>query len=423
MPERGDGPEEARPSAGSRTGIVGRRSVLAGAAVLGAGLVSQRAPTHAEAAPSATSTRAARAARVPFHGRHQAGIATTQQRHLVFAAFDLRQPGRASLRSLLARWTSTAERLTAGLSLVDATGETGPADTGETADSPAAALTLTVGFGPSLFDERLGLHRHGPPGLRRLPAFRGDQLDGRRCDGDLGVQACAEDPQVAFHAIRNLARVAGPTVAMRWWQIGFLPDGAPDTTPRNLLGFKDGTANVSGTDEAALRAHVWVAPHDGPDWLVDGSYLVVRRIRMDLPAWDSSPRSEQEATFGRFKGSGAPLTGQRELQRPDFGRRDAHGRPVIPLDAHIRLAAPETNSGARLLRRGYSYLDAESPDVEAGLFFLCYQRDLADGFVAVQRRLAGHDALNEYVTHTSSAVFACPPGVRPGDHWGDSLLA
>jgi deferrochelatase/peroxidase EfeB len=359
-------------------------------------------------------------ARVPFRGRHQAGIATPAQDRLHFAAFDV-IGSREELRDLLREWTVAAERMAAGRPAGGTDGNTllPPADTGEAMDLSPARLSVTFGFGPSLF-HRFGLTRPAP--LRPLPALPGDELDPARSDGDLCVQACADDPQVAFHAVRNLARIGRGVVVMRWSQLGFgrtSTTSRAQATPRNLMGFKDGTNNLKAEDTAALRKHVWVGA-EGPPWMRDGSYLVARRIRMLIETWDRASLADQEQTIGRTKSEGAPIGGRREHERVDLRSRR------LPVDAHVRLASPHTNGGARILRRGYSFTDGfddELGQLDAGLFFISYQRDPAQ-FVALQRRLGSNDALNEYIKHTSSALFAVPPGVRGRSDWvGRALLA
>ena len=252
-------------------------------------------------------------------------------------------------------------------------------------------------------------------------------LDPTRSDGDLAVQACADDPQVAFHAIRNLTRIGRGVVTLRWSQLGF---GRTSTTsplgqtPRNLMGFKDGTNNLKSDETAALDRHVWVGHNDAPAWMRNGSYVVVRRIRMLLEVWDRSTLGDQEQTIGRSKQVGAPLGLRREHAPLDLGARE-DGELVIPADAHVRLAAPATNGGIALLRRGYSFTDGIDPvrnQLDAGLFFIAYQRDPRTGFIPVQERLARHDALNEYIRHETSGVFAVPPGTRPGGYAGETLL-
>ncbi|MGH3392380.1 MAG: iron uptake transporter deferrochelatase/peroxidase subunit, partial [Actinomadura sp.] len=298
-----------------------------------------------------------------------------------------------------------------------------PDDTGEAIGLPPSGLTLTFGFGPGLFRDEEGRDRFGiadrqPEALRPLPHFPADLLDPARTGGDLCVQACADDPQVAVHAIRNLARIGFGVVAVRWSQLGFGKTSSTtpeEQTPRNLMGFKDGTNNIAGTDAELLDRHVWAAGSDGADWMAGGSYLVARRIRMHIETWDRTSLKEQEDIIGRDKGEGAPYGRAKE--------RDPIILDRMPEDAHVRLAHPESNGGARLLRRGYSFTDGSDGlgRLDAGLFFLAYQRDPRKGFIPVQRSLAA-DTLNEYIQHVGSGIWACPPGVRKGGHWGDTLF-
>nr|WP_267974780.1 iron uptake transporter deferrochelatase/peroxidase subunit [Streptomyces lomondensis] len=278
-------------------------------------------------------------------------------------------------------------------------------------------LTLTLGFGPSLFG-KFGLADHRPEALVDLPKFAGDNLDRTRSGGDLCVQACADDPQVAVHAVRNLARIGFGKVVIRWSQLGFgkTSSTTPEAqTPRNLMGFKDGTRNIAGTETARLKEFVWVDEKDGPPWMTGGSYLVARRIRMHIETWDRTSLQEQEDIFGRDKGEGAPVGRAKERDEPFL--------KAMKPDAHVRLAHPDSNQGATILRRGYSFTDGTDGlgRLDAGLFFLAYQRDVRKGFIPIQRNLAA-DALNEYIQHVVSAVFAVPPGVRDKDDWWGSTL-
>ncbi|MFJ3497218.1 iron uptake transporter deferrochelatase/peroxidase subunit [Streptomyces sp. NPDC086091] len=388
-------------------------AAVAGGAVAVSGAGDDTAPAGADAGPA-----------VPFHGAHQAGIATPVQDRLHFAAFDVTTTDRAALVALLKDWTAAARRMAAGEAVGEGAygglAEAPPDDTGEALGLKPSRLTLTVGFGPSLFG-KFGLGDRRPAGLVELPKFAGDNLDPRRSGGDLCVQACADDPQVAVHAIRNLARIGMGRVVIRWSQLGFgkTSSTTPDAqTPRNLMGFKDGTRNIAGTETDRLRKFVWVGERDesgNAAWMAGGSYLVARRIRMHIETWDRTSLQEQEDVFGRDKGEGAPVGKAKERDEPFL-------KAMLP-DAHVRLAHPDSNGGATLLRRGYSFTDGTDGlgRLDAGLFFLAYQRDLAQGFVRVQRNLAG-DALNEYIQHVGSAVFAIPPGVRDEDDWWGRAL-
>jgi deferrochelatase/peroxidase EfeB len=395
-----------------------RRRLLLGAGALGAAGVAGAAAGDAIARGSVPVRR-----RVDFHGRHQAGIATPVQGHLHFASYDVTTTDRVELIALLRDWTDAAREMTAN-SRVGGDGAESrlapPTDTGEAVGLDAANLTLTVGFGPALFDDRFGLADRRPEALVDLPAFPGDTLDPALCGGDLAVQACSDDPQVAVHAVRNLTRIAAGRAAVRWAQLGFGKASATDQngpTPRNLFGFKDGTANVLGDDQQALEEQVWVQPGDGPDWMIDGSYLVSRRIRMTVETWDRTSLDEQENLVGRTKEVGAPLglPNERSPVRP----------ADLPATSHVRLAHPTQHGGARLLRRGFNFVDGSDGlgHLDAGLFFLAYQRDPRRQFVPIQQALARDDLMNEYVRHTGSAVWAAPPGVDADEWWGQTLLA
>jgi deferrochelatase/peroxidase EfeB len=284
---------------------------------------------------------------VPFYGPHQAGIATPAQDRLAFAAFDVTTRDRGELARLLGTWAAAAAQLTDGepVGAVEISPHAPPIDTGEATGLAAARLTITVGFGPSLFDHRFGLTGKRPAALVDLPAFAGDTLQPGRTGGDLCVQACADDPTVAFHAIRNFARLARGAAVMRWSQLGFGRTSSTTTsqqTERNLMGFKDGTNNIKAEDAAGFDDFVWTGAETDQAWMRGGSYLVARRIRMLIESWDTDYLADQENVFGRFRTSGAPLSGRDEFDPVDLDATK-DGKPVIPVDAHIRLAAPSTS--------------------------------------------------------------------------------
>ena len=346
---------------------------------------------------------------------------------------------RDALVSLLQRWTDAAEQMTrgepAGLGAVGGNVNLPPDDTGEALGLPASGLTITFGFGPSLFRDADGRDRFGiadrrPAQLRDLPHFPADVLDPARSGGDLCVQACADDPQVAVHAVRNLARLGFGTVAVRWSQLGFGRTSTTSTsqsTPRNLFGFKDGTANVKAEETAAVDEHVWVGEDDdaAAPWLAGGSYLVARRIDMTIEVWDRQPLGDQEMFVGRTKDAGAPLSGGSEHTEPDFAMPGSNDQPIIPVDAHVRVVHPDQHGGARMLRRGYNFVDGSNAvgGLDAGLFFIAYVRDPGTQFLPVQLAMAKSDALMEYLRFTGSAIFAVPPGAADGEHVGQALFA
>jgi len=333
-------------------------------------------------------------------------------------------------------WTVAARDLTAGRP-IGRTGAVGgrpedvPEDIGIALGLPASNLTVTVGFGQSLFrtaagTDRFGLAAQRPASFVDLPDFPGDRLDPALSHGDLCIQACADDQQVAHHAMRTLIRTAGERVNVRWTQAGFgKSTSAPAGTPRNLFGFKDGTANIGPQERAEHDRWVWVQPGDGPAWLTGGTFLAARRIEMTLEEWDEETLADQEQTFGRTKGTGAPLSGGEEGTPPNFAARGRDGSPLIDPASHVALASPANNRGARILRRGYNFLegvDAEGLTI-GGLFFIGFNRDLRTQFIPIQRRLSSLDKLNEYLRYRSSAAFAIPPGVGAGtDYLGQGLL-
>jgi deferrochelatase/peroxidase EfeB len=417
-------------------GGVTRRDLVLSAASLGAGVGLDRFVTGI-AEERGASDRAGQPSQhgpVPFYGEHQAGVATPAQEYLSFAAFDLTSDVVDDLRGLLEQWTAAAAALTAGRTFEPEAqlGSKPPQDPGETLGLDPAELTITIGLGPSVFSvkgaDRFGLAARAPAALRALPPFKGESLDPTRSGGDLCVQACANDPQLTFHAVHLLALVASRVTAVRWTQLGFgrtASTSRSQPTPRALIGFKDGTNNIRAEDTAAMRDYVWVQPGDGPDWMVGGTYLVARRIRILFDVWDATSLEGQERTIGRRKESGAPLSGEREYDPVDLGAKNPNGEPAIPESAHVRLATPRNNGGQRILRRGYSYSEGLEPgtgQLNAGLFFIAFQRDPRRQFIPLQRRLADSDALNRHIVHTASAVFACPPGLTEGGFLADGLL-
>ena len=423
VPQHDLGQEPATSRRRFLAGALGGAGLAAAGIGFGGGFATAKATEPEQARPAP--------AEVAFYGPHQAGIATPAQDRLAFAAFDVTSTDKDALKALLATWAAAAAQLTKGLQVgaVDLSPDRPPIDTGEAVGLGPSNLTITVGFGPSLFDERFGLATYRPAALDPIPSLPGDYLQDDISNGDLCVQACADDPTVAFHVVRNFARLARGTAVMRWSQLGFgrtSSTSSTQETERNLLGFKDGTRNIKAENPADMNAYVWVGEETDQDWMKGGSYLVSRRIRMLIESWDTDYLADQENVFGRFKTSGAPLTGTDEFDTPDLSAKK-DGKYVIDLNAHIRLAAPVTNGGEKILRRGYSYtdgIDQQTGLLDAGLFFIAFQKDPRKQFVPIQTRLGQHDNLNEYIRHTSSALFAVPPGLTgPGDYYGKSLLA
>lgn len=400
----------------------------AGGLVLGAGAATAAAAAMAPNGASGVVQGARNGdERHPFYGEHQAGISTPPQDHLVFTAFDVTATTPVELQLVLAKWSAAMAELTNGrpVGKVQPARANGvPGDTGEAADMGPHGLTLTLGFGPSLFDGRFGLEKFKPAGFDQLPAMAGESLDPAMTGGDLCIQACANDPQVAYHAVRNLARMARTSVRTRWTVLGFgrASAGANQITPRNLLGFKDGTRNIKTEEDFA--EHVWVGDEAGQGWMAGGSYLVARKIHMMIETWDEDPINDQQGIFGRTKQAGAPLSGTREHDVPDFHAAAPGGGPVIPADSHIALAAHENNGGTKILRRGYNFTDGLDAvgRLDAGLMFLSFQRD-PEQFVALQRKLGSSDRLNEYIRHVGSGVYAVPGGLpAAGNYYGKEFF-
>ncbi|MFL4473212.1 iron uptake transporter deferrochelatase/peroxidase subunit [Paeniglutamicibacter sp. MACA_103] len=411
-----------------------RRSLLvaAGAGGLGiaAGALAQAKLAGAQAAADPVADI------VEFHGSHQSGIATPAQDRMHIAAFDVTTESRQELVALLGDWTDAIGHLMRGVDVGEfgATGgsyDAPPEDTGEALGLSASNLSITVGFGRSLFEDangpRFGLGGKIPAALIALPHFPGDALEEARSGGDLVVQACADDPQVAVHAVRNLARIAFGRARVRWSQIGFGRTSSTSTaqaTPRNLFGFKDGTANLKAEEQKALDEHVWVSGATGREaWMNGGTYLVARRIRMHIETWDRTSLREQENIFGRTKRDGAPLSGGTEFSEPDFAMA-GRGGPVMPVDSHVALAHPSANKGTQMLRRGFNYTDGSDGlgRLDAGLFFIAFVVDPRTHYVPMQNAMAKKDALVEYLRHTGSGLFAVPPGVQEGQYLGQTLF-
>ena len=346
---------------------------------------------------------------ISFYGKHQAGITTPMQKNIYFVVLDLRTTDKNELIQLFKEWTDYSQKLVNG-ELVKKDGSNAllpPSDTGETVGLNPYRLTLTFGVSAS-FLTKLGLEKKRPKLFRNLPAFPKEQLREQYTGGDIVIQACADDEQVAFHAVRNLIRKGRNKVTMKWSQSGFAAIGDRMETPRNLFGFKDGTANV--TTEKDFDKVVW---SDSQDWMKNGSYMAVRRIIMHLETWDRTNLQEQENTFGRYKESGAPFGKKNEFDEVDLS--------LLPVDSHVRLAK---EVDLPILRRSYSYSDGIDPKTgqfDAGLLFIAFQKD-PDRFVKIQTNLGADDKMNEYVTHIGSGLFACFGGVKEGGYIGQDLF-
>ncbi|MCK3656932.1 peroxidase [Pasteurellaceae bacterium Macca] len=360
--------------------------------------------------------RASQINHYPFYNEHQQGIETPAQKHIYFIVLDLHTTEIAKIKEMFKTWTAYAANLTSSKN-VKPYGENAHVptiDTGEADSLNSANLTLTFGVSPTFF-EKLNITHLKPKALVGLPHFPRDQLKEQYTGGDICIQACADDPQVAFHAVRNLVRVARSLITMRWSQAGFNSFEGSDT-PRNLFGFKDGTGNPQGKE---LKEAIWCQEND---WLNGGSYLVARRIQMHLETWDRTNLNGQEETFGRHRDSGAPLGMKQEFDTVDLNKLDSEGKPHISEISHLHLAK---HTGKKIFRRSFSYasgIDAKTGQFDAGLLFISFQRD-PNQFITIQNNLGNIDKMNEYITHIGSGLFACFSGVKnENDYLGKALF-
>ena len=400
--------------------VLSRRRLLTTAGATGLVLGGAGAAAGYAAAPAdATPLTSLGADRAMFHVKHQPGITTPLQARGHLAAFDLAAgAGRKEAAALLRRWSDTAQRLMAGE-------PSAHDDTDVARDAGPSSLTVTFGFGHSFF-ARTGLEKQRPAALDPLPDFSSDHLDKRRSDGDLWVQIGANDALVAFHALRALQKDAGSAARVRWQMNGFnRTPGATSgpRTARNLMGQIDGTRNPKPSD-GDFDERIFVPASGEPAWMANGSYAVVRRIRMLLDDWEKLSTHTQEQVIGRRKADGAPLTGGGETTAMDLERTGSDGTLVVPLNAHARITRPDQNGGAAMLRRPFSFHDGFDDDgvPDAGLLFIAWQADPLRGFVPVQRKLDRGDALSRYIRHEASGLFAVPGGASKGEYVGQRLL-
>ena len=416
-----------------------RRRILMGMGVAGAALAggALSCPAMAAANPAnAQVTQAPSSDKTQdhhdFHGQHQNGIVTPRPAAGMLVAFDVLATDREGLERLLRTLNERIAFLMKGGPVAQVDHKLPPVDSGIL--GPVVSpdnLTITVSVGDSLFDERFALAKIKPKHLSRMQGFPNDALDPAQCHGDLSLQFCANTADTNIHALRDIVKNLPDLLLVRWKQEGTVPPqapvkpGEPAQSARNFLGFRDGSANPDSNDNTAMNQIVWVQPDSGePQWAVNGSYQAVRIIRNFVERWDRTPLQEQESIFGRNKASGAPMDGARETDVPDYSK-DPHGK-VTKLDAHIRLANPRTaqTRNSLILRRPFNYSNGvnKNGQLDMGLLFICYQRDLEQGFIAVQTRLNG-EPLEEYLKPVGGGYFFTLPGVRDEqDFIGRSLL-
>lgn len=429
---------------GTRRGVITRRALLGASLTAGAAAAAGFTGEHVTRVDHLVATDGI----TPFFGTHQAGIETPAQAHATFVACNLSRPERDILHSLLYEWTRVAAALTAGKPVPESS-RSAPshgADTDFAEGLDPAGLTITVGFGPGIFDPKVGLAHQRPKHLTPLPEFAGDELNSAWTGGDLLLQICGNDAQVVSHAFRALRAKLPGLGKLLWTQSGFLSRPSHGATPRNMFGHKDGTANPK-PGSTALDHAVWVTADDEPSWFRGGSYLVFRKIRMKTAEWDQLPREEQDHIVGRRRSSGAPLTGNIENDPVELRALTADGDLVIPPDAHIRLV-----HGIPMLRRSYNYdygliianasgtpgssvgsdertHTSEMPEhshgghdkLDVGLLFAAYMNNPPEQFIKAQNALAT-DRMNALIQHTGSAFFAMPPGSVEGQSLADGLL-
>lgn len=391
-----------------------RRDFLKNVAIVGAGIFS---PAFADSSIHAQRVSSTIANKYPFFGIHQQGIITPPQKHIYFLVLDLHTHSRSEIKEVFQTWTAYASKLTKGENVAPYGSNmlVPPSDTGEADSLNPSNLTLTFGVGASFF-EKLGLKSACPKALKDLPHFPRDQLRKEFSGGDICIQACADDPQIAFHAVRNLVRVARLKVTMKWSQMGFNSYENNDT-PRNLFAFKDGTINPAANE---LDKVVWVKDKS---WLNNGSYLVIRRVQMHLETWDRTHLKGQNDTFGRKRDTGAAFGKNDEFEQADIEALDENGKRIMPENSHVFLAK---KTGIQILRRSFSFasgIDARTGQFDAGLLFISFQKDPMQ-FIKIQNALGNTDRMNEYITHIGSGLFACFGGVsqKNGDYIGRTLL-
>ena len=395
-------------------GKMGALSVLGVGAMAGCDEVVQSSVSPSE---SLQSKNCFASTRYDFYGKHQSGIITPTQRHIYFLVVDLHSANKQEIAQMFKAWTDYSVRLMKGenVQAYDVNPHVPPIDTGEADSLGAYGLTLTFGVSPSFFD-KLGLQDKKPPELSELPKFPRDQIRPELSGGDICIQACSEDPQVAFHAVRQLVRQARDKITMKWSQSGFNAFDDNKDTPRNLFAFKDGTANqdtLNDTDK-------WLWTND-QGWFEGGTYLVVRVIQMHLETWDRTSLKGQEDTFGRHRDSGAAIGKLGEFDEFDVQAKDDKGDLVIAETTHVGLAK---RTGLKLLRRSFSYssgIDPKTGQFNAGLLFISFQKQPIQ-FSVIQNAFGNTDKMAEYTTHIGSGLFACFGGVKEGEYLGQKLF-
>jgi deferrochelatase/peroxidase EfeB len=411
-------------------GAFARRSFLQGAA---AGLAGAAGGTAlgggAALADPVAQGEEPKSRVIPFHGYHQAGIATLPQQVAIFLSCDVTASNRKELTELFRSLTSRARFLTAGGTPPKVSPTATPSDNGIVGPTVAAdGLTVTVGVGASLFDDRYGLSSRKPVQLVKMTPFRHDDLDPKLSQGDLLIQICADYRDTTVHALIDILTHTKSLMKLRWRIDGQRNQERPVGVRRDWFGFKDGISNPSVTDPAQMNQWVWVQPKSAePAWAAGGTYHVVRIVHFHIEAWQKVPVAQQERIFGRRKASGAPMYAVGENANDLFDpiyTNDPQGL-ITALNSHIRLANPQTPQTAAtstILRRSYDYdRSFNLQDLDVGHAFNCFQQELKN-YTTMQTRLE-NETLVPYITPKGGGYFFALPGVRDEkDYYARGLL-
>lgn len=365
----------------------------------------------------------------PCYGAHQAGIATEHQPFAIMCAFDVTINSLDKLKQMFQTLSQRIEFLTQGGQLHDPDPKLPPSGSGILGqDVPADGLTITVGVGNSLFDQRFGLANKKPKRLSEMRDFPNDKLQADWCDGDISIQFCAFSPETCQNALRDVIKQLSPYAIIKWSIDGFLPKAPEGQAARNLFGFRDGSANPDVSQEDIANQVLWTGiaanAQDEPAWAKNGTYQAVRLIRHFVEFWDRTPLQEQQTIFGREKYSGAPLGMKNEHDTPDY-TKDPEGK-VIPKDSHMRLANSRDSDFMKkhlLYRRPFDYSRglSKAGQLDVGLVFICYQANLEDGFIFVQN-LLNTEPLEEYISPFGGGYFFVLPGFERNSYLGQALL-
>jgi deferrochelatase/peroxidase EfeB len=408
----------------SASALAGARAAEADAATKQAGAARSVSDSLLADGPlqyAVTSDPAARLPAIPFHGEHQAGIMNPPPPAGCFVSFNVTATDRGDLIDLLKTLTARARFLTAGGTPPNFGTASPPADSGTLgAVVPADGLTVTVGLGATLFDDRFGIADRKPAHLKPMTSFPNDDLNPALCGGDLLLQICAGSFDTALHALRDIAKHTRGGMQILYRQDGYVSPQRPVGVPRNNFGHMDGIANPNVADSEVAKRLLWVVPGIGePRWATGGSYHVLRLIRMYIEFWDRVSLNEQQTMIGRDRASGAMFGATGVTEVFDYANKDPKGK-VMPLTAHIRLSNPRTRASedSRIFRRGYNYDNGvdEAGNLDMGLVFNCFQQNLVRQFVANQKRLIG-EPMVDYIAPVGGGYFFAVPGVRDAHDW------